>query len=209
MTTFPSMAALVPPGQVGTVRVDHKTLTPKQASWESLQHLFAGTYWMAPAAGTYARLIIDKRLVMSDTPMEHLTNYEIVSHAHGDVLIFGLGLGMILHPLAVMPEVTSLTVVELNPDVISLIGPTLPTDKPITLIEGDALTWVPPPGQRYHTIYFDIWPTLDEDNLPLMGQLQRRAHRWKVKADPVAWVGCWSRPWLLKQQRVSRRAAHW
>ena len=38
----------------------------------------------------------------------------------------GLGLGMVLHALVAKPEVTEVLVVEINPNVIELIKPTIP-----------------------------------------------------------------------------------
>jgi len=71
--------------------------------------------------GTYAVLKIAGTTVMSDTPMERLTNQKIVKKATGRVLIAGLGLGMILHPIAAKARVQSITVVEQSRDVIRMI----------------------------------------------------------------------------------------
>lgn len=62
----------------------------------------------------YVRLFdkMKKQVVMSDTPMEKHTNQEFLDAAHGDVLIAGLGIGLIVMPLLDDPEITSITVVE-------------------------------------------------------------------------------------------------
>lgn len=66
--------------------------------------------------GTYVRLC-DKRscgnkVVMSDTFMERKSNREFYQHAKGDVLVGGLGLGMVLLAIQDKPEVHLATVVE-------------------------------------------------------------------------------------------------
>ncbi len=93
---------------------------------------------------------------MTDFLYERLTCVEVVERAHGDMLIAGLGLGMILHPILSNPEVNSLTVIEKYPDVIDLISPTLPRDPRVRVITDDIFTWGPPSNARYDVIWFDI-----------------------------------------------------
>ena len=91
--------------------------------------------------GEYVRLI-DKNekfygCVMSDTPMEHRTNYEILNKANGDVLIGGLGIGMILIPLMQKEEVKSITIVEKYQEIIDMVGSQLPLNDKVKIINGD------------------------------------------------------------------------
>ncbi len=80
-----------------------------------------------PPGRRCARLIVYDEVVMTDSADERYSNLEVVRNAHGRVLLGGLGLGMILHPIAAKPQVTSVTVLEVNRDVIELVGPTVPS----------------------------------------------------------------------------------
>ena len=143
--------------------------------------------------------------MMSDTRFEHITNYEVVRQAHGDVLIAGLGLGMICHPITRKPEVKSVTVIEQSADVIALIAPTLPRRK-IKVIQGDIFTWRPDKGRRFNTIYFDIWPAVSHDNLVEMRQLHLafKSYLARPSEDPDRWMQSWQREYLLGERRRER-----
>ena len=81
-------------------------------------------------AGDYMRLVrlaepVSERdgqrdVIMSDTPNERLWNREAVRRAHGHVLIAGLGIGMILPPILIKPEVKRVVIVEKELEVIDL-----------------------------------------------------------------------------------------
>ena len=62
---------------------------------------------------------------MYDTYHERIMNEIAVTQATGDVLIGGLGLGMILHPILAKPEVCSVTVLENSEHVAALVMPSL------------------------------------------------------------------------------------
>ena len=64
----------------------------------------------------YIRLEMNgKGIMMSDTPMERNTNRDFIQKANGDVIIFGLGLGLVIIPLLKNENVKSILVVELYP----------------------------------------------------------------------------------------------
>lgn len=186
------------PVKKGGVEIDRIVVT----RFDAVMSMFHGT----PAyEGTYARLRIDGVVVMSDTQMERRTSSEFIYRAHGHVLIAGLGLGMVLHALRDhMDRVASITVVEVNQDVIDLVAPKYRHPK-IRIVQGDITTWEPPAGAKYDVIYFDIWPSICEDNLKLMAQLGRRFARYKNRANPDVWLECWSRPELRANARSCYR----
>src|SRR5262249_27863944 len=59
---------------------------------------------------------------MSTMPQEAEQHWRQLRHAHGNVLVGGLGLGMAVGILRENPRVTSITAIEINPDVIRLVG---------------------------------------------------------------------------------------
>lgn len=176
------VADRLPPSTSGDVVVDHFTITPEHAYAQNLGCLMDGAPILQVVPATYARLKIGGTVFMTDTPFERVTNMEFVTRAHGHVLIFGLGIGLILTPLLKKPSVESVTVVEFNPDVIALVAPHYAHPK-LTVEHGDAFEWRPAPGTAHDSIYFDIWPQSSEKELPEMARLRRRAGQWQRRLD--------------------------
>ena len=108
-------------------------------------------------------------LWMSDTPFKRQTNYDIGREASGDVLIVGLGLGMVAAALCRKPEVRSVTVLEIEPEVIALVSPHIRHRK-LRVLLADGFR---PPlrGRAFDTIYIDIWPNICSDNWETMKPL--------------------------------------
>jgi len=126
---------------------------------------------------------------MSDTMMEKKTNFEFTRRARGDVLIAGLGLGMIVLAIQDDPTITSITVIEKSIDVIELVTPQLPLNDKVTIIHDNIFAWKPKRGIRYDTIYFDIWPAICGDYYEEMKDLKRKfGFRRRTK---YSWMGCW------------------
>lgn len=114
--------------------------------------------------GDYVSLKLNGSLVMSNTPMEKRTNSEFVFNATGDVLIGGLGIGLIIMPLLEKNEVKSITVLEKYQDVIDCVLPQLkPYDKKnkLKVICADCFEWKT--KNKYDTIYLDIWAYINKD----------------------------------------------
>jgi hypothetical protein len=105
---------------------------------------------------------------MSITPME-IESQEIgVRLARGHVAIFGLGMGWSACASAMMPEVSRVTVVERDPDVLTLhrtldVFAQLPGDAraKLTIVEGDAFDWRP--EGTVDLLMPDIWLPLVSD----------------------------------------------
>jgi spermidine synthase len=104
------------------------------------------------------------------------------------VLIGGLGIGMVLNAVLLKDEVEHVTVIELEPDVIKLVGPHYEAkfgDR-LTIIQADVMQWLPPKGTVFDLAYFDIWPDICTDNLKDITALKRRwVRRAKVR---LFWV---------------------
>ena len=62
--------------------------------------------------GNYVRLRHNGQIVMSNTGMELRTNMDFCLKANGDVLIGGLGIGLIILAIQDNPEVRSITILE-------------------------------------------------------------------------------------------------
>jgi spermidine synthase len=113
------------------------------------------------------------------------------------VLVHGLGLGCLIRPVLLVPEVAELLVVELDQQVIDLVAPhyLAAGDPRLRIVQGDAYTWRPRRGERWAVAWHDIWDDICADNYEGMVRLHRRFAR---RTD---WQGSWSKALTLRQLR--------
>jgi spermidine synthase len=187
------MHQIIPEGTSGNVQIRHRRYTEQERKDALAEHDLPD--WWLRSDTTYTVLIVDDAVMMSDVLYERMTLVDIVKEARGDVLVAGLGIGMILLPVAEKDEVTSITVIENNEHVIRLVEPYIREhiDKPFTVIHADAFDWTP--TQTFDTIYFDIWPTADLNNLKQMGELHER---YANALRPGGWMQSWMHSILEK-----------
>lgn len=114
--------------------------------------------------GDYIKLIVDGELMMSNTPMEKSTSFNFVADAEGDVLICGLGIGLVILPLLENEKVKSIIVIEKYQDVIDIILPQIkPHDKynKLKVVCTDCFDYCT--KEKFDTIFIDIWPSINRD----------------------------------------------
>jgi hypothetical protein len=169
----------VPEGERGLWRVERFQITKTDAAIAAFSYRAR-----VPSPGTYTKLMHGRCLVMSDTPAEMRDHYAFVLAAKGHVLISGLGLGMVLGACLRRPDVETVTVLEIDADLIALVGPHY-ADSRVKIIRTDALLWNPPKGVRYGAVWHDIWTDICGDN---KGDMKRLIKRYCRRAE---WVGCW------------------
>lgn len=127
--------------------------------------------------GTYTRLVHDSRgVIMSDTPAEIYDMVHAIHRAFGRVLVHGLGLGIYAMSVASKEEVNHVDVVEIDQDVIDLVGPHLKAKfgERISITRADAYTHSWPKGTRWDYAWHDIWDSICVDNLEEMTKLHRK-----------------------------------
>lgn len=84
----------------GLAEIKKFTITEEGAKQANFSYMFGGVYALqCVSAGDYVKLSVGGTLMMSDTPMERRTNMEFIDKAKGDVMIAGLGIGLILENL--------------------------------------------------------------------------------------------------------------
>lgn len=197
-TGYPTAAwrSEVPEGTSGAWSVRRFEVTPAAAKWGNLRAVVSGSGRFVPV-GTYTGLYCGAEIIMSDTPDERRDHSEFMRHAHGKVLIGGLGLGCVLNVVAAKPAVTGITVVELSADVLKIVGPhfTERLGDRLELVHDDIRSWAPPRHIKWDCAWFDIWPNLCTDNLTEMGRLSRRFAR---RAE---WRGSWGQDVLKARKR--------
>ena len=191
------MVPIVKPIKGRRFEIVHHELTEERLQFAKLRDAI-NSHRTPAADGQEAGTIVQLKdndkggvIVMSDTAMERATNIDLLCEAHGDVLIGGLGLGIVLLALQKMETVTSITVVELHREIVDLVVPQLPLSKKCTIMMGDVFTWEPPIDTKYNTIYMDIWNDLCGDNYDEMKTLRQRYTKLLDNTDRGRWFGCW------------------
>lgn len=187
----------VPDGQKGDFKIDTFTVEAgHDLDFYNLRCAIDGHAYLRMQPGTYRRLSRGSTIVMTNTPMEILTNREAYEAATGRVLINGLGLGMLLEAILSKPDVTYVRVIEKEQDVIDLVGPHFAHDPRVEIVCADALTYKPAKGEHFDFAWHDIWDTIGGDNLPEMATLGRRYN--KRICDAQGW---WARELIRADQR--------
>ena len=145
--------------------------------------------------GTYIRLTHNGECVMSDTNIEKNTNREFCSKAYGDIIIGGLGIGMIIMAIQDKPEVKSITVIEKNQEVIDMVASQLDFNEKVNIICADVFEWKPERGVKYDMAYMDIWNWINEGVYKKeMQPLKRKYARFLRSKDinPNRFNKCWA-----------------
>jgi hypothetical protein len=96
-------------------------------------------------------------IIMTNSNAEKIWNYDFVTKAKGDVLIGGLGIGLIVMAIQDKPEVTSITIVEKFEDVKDFVTSKLPFNNKVNVVVSDIYDYVPQEGQKFDTMYIDIY----------------------------------------------------
>jgi spermidine synthase len=152
--------------------------------------------------GKYVRLHINGELMMSDTGMERISNRAFMHKAKGRVLIAGLGIGLIISNIIENPEVTEIVVIEKYQDVIDLVLPKFNNPK-LKVICADIDEWKPEKGEKFDTIYFDIWADITTDNLEHIKKLHNRFKLFKANDG---WMNSWMKEYL---QDIKRKEGYY
>lgn len=167
----------VPEGKSGVWSVVKYTVSPEQETYQRLRCMFnPQRETRVVPAGSYTGLFRGDTLVMSDTPDEIKDHMGVINSARGNVYVAGLGLGMVTRAILEKDTVDKVTVVELSPDVIKLVGTELKEkygDR-LEIVNANAMTWLPPDGTKYDLAWFDIWDTISMGNLDDMQHLDYR-----------------------------------
>jgi hypothetical protein len=198
------MHKILPEGEQGIAKIVHQDIGNDQAQLYGLMSALKGQ--RGPMPGRYVNLYVQGTMMMSDTYEEQRTNFELVRRAEGDVLIAGLGIGMVLRAVLSKPEVKTVLVVEKHQDVIDLVLPHLEKALPkahfkkLTVVCDSIFDWTPPKGVKWDVIYFDIWAAA---NIPLDESTKLKRRFARRKKGP-AWMWSWNEDYSRRMRRQSR-----
>ena len=196
---FLHMASIIPQATQGNAEIRHFGVTEGESQLAELKAIFDDAMYYVPP-GVYAKLLIDDNTMMTDTMFEKATAFEFLRRAHGNVLVTGLGLGMVLPPLYWNKNVTNVQVIEKSQDVIDLVWPYVKRHNKLHVFCADAFEWHPGP-ERFDVIWHDIWPTICERNLPKIAKLKRRYGQWLNRENPNRWQCAWVEKRLRRMRR--------
>ena len=201
------MKDIIPEGVSGEYAVEHYNIPEDKARLAVTMATYSRDYLGRQIfAGNFCRLKYNGSVIMSDTGGERYSNTEIVRVAHGDVLIAGLGLGMILCNILPKPEVKSVTVVEISNDVCHLVLPHLSKHigEPMTklCVEKDDI-FSHTPSQKYNVIYFDIWGDYSGDTYEETKILHRQYSKYLDRKNGHH-MDSWMR-WHMKELHFQNR----
>jgi hypothetical protein len=207
MSMFKPMSQIVPEGVEGHCSISHFGISKVESNFTAIRSAVRSSSLEYVPEGVYCRLTVGHTLMMTDTHMEQNSNYSVVRQAKGSVLIAGLGIGMVLLPILEKPEVTSVMVIEKYAEVVKLVEPHIraaagENASKLKVIVADIMEWQPPKGEKWDTIYFDIWPDICTDNLKDMEILHRRFAKRKA---PGGWMDSWMKGRLKFQKEREKR----
>jgi len=185
MIDIEQLKSTVPIGRSGDWSVDKFTITEDGAKMANMKMTFGGFGYRFVTPGEYTRLSRNNKCIMSDTRAEIRDHIYFISDSKGDVLIHGLGLGIVALACAGKSEVKSMTVIEKSQDVINLVSEhVLKQSNKIRIICADAFTWEP--DMKFDCIWSDIWDDICADNWEEMKKL--RKHYRKFTSVHSFWV---------------------
>ena len=195
-----------------TYTIDSIILTEDRVRMEQMSNI--RNSWLTrglKADFPYIRLKMNgKGIMMSDTPMERNTNRDFIQKANGDVIIFGLGLGLVIIPLLKKKNVKSVLVVELYQDLIDLVYPILKkhdTENKLSVIQGDCFEIHKsiPKEQKFDCVYGDIWIEICTDNYEEMKTLTKNWKNRINRENSDSFIDHWMKDYLKKQIAEEKR----
>ena len=114
----------------------------------------------------------------------------------GKCLEIGLGLGVASNYILSFRTVTSLTTVEINPDIIEAYKQVqnkyyseFTKDKPHHIINKDGLVYAYETNEKYDFVFFDFYDLIDEDTLPVIMDMHKACQRvLKPNGKILGWI---------------------
>lgn len=190
----------IPKGKVGKWEIKRKVVKPGETlTIVSMRDaIFSGKKSQEVLVSmplTIHQLFENGNLWMSDSPQEQELHKDIVDKCKGDVLIGGLGLGYIASMLDQKNDVNSITVVELEKDVIGLVWKHLKLKK-AKIVQADLFDYLKYTKDKFSWAYYDIWAPTGEDILYTHIRPLKTLSKGKV---PFKHILCWAEETMLGQ----------
>lgn len=177
----------VPPSKFGNWEVIKFTITEEEAKFYNMRNIINRRSLLNVEQGEFVRLVKGgSEVVMSNTLMELETNQVAYENATGNVLIAGLGMGMILDAILSKPDVTKVRIIELDQDIIDNIGVLYKDHPKVEIVQGSIFDYTLQKDEYYNYIWFDIWTYITNDNIEEILELHSKFCRH------CKWMSFWS-----------------
>jgi len=173
-------------GQRFSIKYREATLADCKLEWDRVLLGFNFRTYFDLRPGTYTYLCEDDEYIMTDTPCEIFTNVDFISQAKGDILIGGLGLGIMPLILSKLARVNSILILEKEQEIIDLIWSQLGLPRHIAVVNADVFEYAP--NNCYDTIYHDIWSDIDNQ---AEKEMQSLKEKYKPYVKENGWLGVW------------------
>jgi hypothetical protein len=110
---------------------------------------------------------------MTDAPPFAWSLKSFAEQSRGEVLVAGLGLGLVVHYLVENSEVSNIVVVERSADVISLITPHLPRDSRVRIVLDDFYSFMSMDDKHRDVVIWDlaVWSPSSKEQIGLRDML--------------------------------------
>lgn len=131
-------------------------------------------------------------VVMEDSRAELRKHLPIWLSARGHVLVTGLGLGCVVRGLLASPQVEQITVVEIDRQILRIVGHEFKSNPRVRLVEGDAFTVQL--RDRFNYAWHDLYTDGDVHLQVLHAALLARFHK------QCEVQGAWQLPRWFKRQ---------
>src|SRR3990167_1240824 len=141
-----------------------------------------------------------KGMWMSDSPEEMEEIYDVIPKLKCSVLVGGLGLGLLPKMLDDNKDVTHMTVVEKESDILDLVRPHLYLKKLNVVIQADLFDYLQCSTVTYDSAYYDIWAPTGEDILFTHISPLRHLSQGKIRQNRIH---CWQEEVMLGQLAMS------
>jgi hypothetical protein len=168
------------PGRVDSLRVVRGRLPPVVRGFFTGLQVAGGDNWLMADGGT---------TWMSCSPAELESVAPLYRAAVGDVVVMGLGLGVLLAAVKHKPGVRSVTVVEMDPRVVTLCEHLLDG---VEVVIADARVWRP--ERTFDVVLADIWPrfmdeAIERDLVQIAGNVRAsRYAAWSIEPCYFEWA---------------------
>jgi hypothetical protein len=131
----------------------------------------------------------NSKVMMTNNEFEMESNKKFIDNAKGDVIIFGLGLGLIVYPLLKDDDVNSITIIEMDKELIeqtSYLFSESDIKSKLSFINCNAFQYED--NKKYDTIYFDIWSLINEEAFK---EMKEKTNLKKFNKTPksINWIG--------------------
>ena len=117
------------------------------------------------------------------------SNQKFIDNSKGDVIIFGLGIGLIVYPLLQDDDIKSITIIEIDKELIDQTSYLLlesDTKSKLLIINQNAFQYED--NKKYDTIYFDIWPLINKEAFKEMKIL---SEKFSKNLKDGGWMDSW------------------